>query len=68
MYLLFHIKITVPILQGQKLRYRYFVLHFKATNNFERFVTFVMRDTELLRYIITAFRLATVLHYTISYY
>lgn len=39
---------------------------FKGINNFERLFIFVMRDRKLLKYVITAFRLATVSHHRIS--
>ena len=50
-------KIASPTLQGQKLRYNLF----KGIDNFERLLIFVMRDRNLLKYIIIAFRLAALL-------
>lgn len=41
---------------------------FKGTYNFEKFLIFIMRDRKPLKYVITAFMLATLLHHKISYH
>lgn len=51
---------------GTEFKIQVFTNIFKGINNFERLFIFVMRDRKLLKYVITAFRLATFLHHKTS--